>query len=139
MSEALLKGVSMKCRYCAKFKSVTLASGDYPKGKYKEERICPFKDVVVHRDDPIFETIKGEDKKLKRVYCEGFVLADTIYCEEGYVISIQGCLKRQESEDEQQCRRCKKKYEILEMRKIEFFMQRKREKAKVKRPKPIVR
>ena len=131
----------MECKYCAQFKSVTLASGDYPKGKYKDERLCPFKDVVVGRHDPIFKKVKvtGEKNKYTKEYCQGFILADMFYCEEGYTVSVEGCIKRQEDNEEPQCYRCKRKLEILEMKKISFFMKRKREKAEVKRPKPIVR
>lgn len=131
----------MKCKYCAQFKSVTLASGNFPKGKYKEERICPFTDMVVNREDDIFKKIPVPDQKNKftREYCTGFILADTFYCEEGYVVSTEGCLRRQNSEEKTQCYRCKKKDEILELKKIDFFMRRKREKAQIKRPKPIVR
>ena len=135
----------MLCRYCKKFKSVTLASMNYPKGKYKTDRICPFKDAVVNRDDSIYEEVpvpnedpKKKPTKFKKVYCEGFELSETFYCEQGYTISVEGCLRRQEDEEEPECRKCKRKYDILEMKKISFFMQRKREKAS-KRPKPIVR
>lgn len=130
----------MRCRFCKQFQSVTLASGDFPKGKYKEERVCPFKGAVVHRDDAIFKKVKvtGEKNKTTREYCEGFILVDTFYCEEKFYISVAGCLKRQESEEESKCGRCKRKYEIMEMRKISFLLQRKRDKAK-QRFKPIVR
>jgi len=128
----------MRCRYCVKFKSVTLASGDYPKGQYKTDRLCSFLDTMVNRDDDIFKMVKipGSKTRMKE-FCEGFELDPTFYCEQGYTVSVVGCLKRQE-EDEMECHRCKKKYEILEMKKVSFLMQRKREKAKF-RPKPIVR
>jgi hypothetical protein len=99
----------------------------------------------VNRDDLIYKEIpipnedpKKKPTKFKKEYCQGFELADTFYCEEGYVISVEGCIKRQNSEEESQCYRCKKKYEILEMKKISFFMKKKRESI-AKRPKPIVR
>lgn len=130
----------MRCRFCKQFQSVTLASGDFPKGKYKEERVCPFKGTVVHRDDPIFEKVKSPEDKTKtiRKYCEGFILVDTFYCEEKFYISVIGCIKRQDSDEESKCGRCKRKHKILEMRKISFLLQRKRDKAQ-QRFKPIVR
>lgn len=138
----------MRCRYCKNFKSVTLASLAYPKGKYKTDRECVFTGLVANRDDDIFTKVyeqepKGtkkskEPRKFTKVFCPGFELDATFYCEEGYTISVEGCLKRQESGEEQTCNRCKKKYEIREMKKISFLMKRKREKPK-SIPKPIVR
>jgi hypothetical protein len=143
--KSYLLGALMKCKYCAKFKSVTLASGNFPKGKYKEERICPFKDMIVNREDDIFKKIPVKDDKGKEVkgkftkeYCLGFELVDTFYCEQGYVVSLGGCFKRQEDEEETACYRCKKKDELLEMKKIAFLMKKKRAQAKPKF-KPIVR
>lgn len=132
----------MQCRYCVKFKSVTFASLNYPKGMYKTQRECPFKGVVVDREDPIYTLVKDEDtKKTKKVFCPGFELDATFYCSEGYTISVEGCLKRQSDKEETQsmrCHKCKKKYEILEMKKVSFLLKRKREGAK-RILKPIVR
>ena len=138
--KSYLIGAFMKCKYCAKFKSVTLASGDFPKGKYKEQRVCPFKDVVVHREDDIFKKVpvKGDKGAFTKEYCVGFELDNTFYCEQGFIISVGGCIKRQEDEEETACYRCRKKDEILEMKKISFFMKKKRAQAKPKF-KPIVR
>lgn len=129
----------MRCRYCKKFKSVTLESGNFPKGLYKTERICSYLGEVVHRDTLIYKTVKDKETKTpKKVFCPGFELDESMYCEQGYVISVEGCLRRQNNEEEMECRKCKRKKNITEMKKISFLMKRKRAKEKVA-PKPIVR